>query len=226
MPPLSLTRPLVALLCARGGATPARPGLPTPAAALARLASAAARPPAAVTVPVGAPPPPPAAAPPVSAAGSVGVPVDAPGLTVAVSGGRDETVAPVRLSAAAAARLGELVSRSTGPGGTPRPPTLRLSVDGGGCAGLVYNFTLDGDDADAASARTDDGEEEADEAEEDVVIVAENGATLVVDALSLPYVRGAVVDWEENLVRQAFCVRENDNAEAGCGCGVSFAAKE
>jgi len=231
MPPLSLTRPLVALLCARGGATPTRPGLSTPAAALARLASAAARPPAAVTVPVGAPPPLPAAAPPVSAAGSVGVPVDAPRLAVAVSGDRDEMVtasaaAPVRLSTAAAAQLAELGSRSTGPGGTPRPPTLRLSVDGGGCAGLVYNFTLDGDGADAASARADDGEAEAEEAEEDVVIVAENGATLVVDALSLPYVRGAVVDWEENLVRQAFCVRENDNAEAGCGCGVSFAAKE
>lgn len=80
-----------------------------------------------------------------------------------------------------------------------------------------------GRDGEATETR---GVDVDDEDVEDIVIVAENGATLVVDALSLPYVRGAVVDWEENLVRQAFCVRNNDNAEAGCGCGVSFAAKE
>ncbi|GAB0490755.1 hypothetical protein MMPV_001993 [Pyropia vietnamensis] len=141
-----------------------------------------------------------------------------------------ESTPPVRLSASAAARLGELAHRADEDGdGAARPPILRLSVDGGGCAGLVYNFSLEG--ADGGAVCEEEAEEPSrvgveDQNEKDTVIVAENGATLVVDAFSLPYVRGAVVDWEENLVRQAFCVRENDNAEAGCGCGVSFAAKE
>lgn len=138
---------------------------------------------------------------------------------------------PVRLSASAAARLRDLATRAGGDGdGAARFPTLRLSVDGGGCAGLVYNFSLEGVDGgaerDGEATEPSRGVDVDDEDVEDIVIVAENGATLVVDALSLPYVRGAVVDWEENLVRQAFCVRNNDNAEAGCGCGVSFAAKE
>lgn len=244
MPPPGFTRPLVALLRTHCGGRMGRPGplratAPPAAWAASCLATAAAaRPPAAVTVPVGAPPPPPAAAPPVTPNGAAGRIRDAPILvtveTRPADGGDVSSAVsapPVRLSASAAARLGELGARVGGNGdGAASSPTLRLSVDGGGCAGLVYQFSLEGADGGAVGegkvAEPSRGVDEEDEDVEDTVIVAENGATLVVDALSLPYVRGAVVDWEENLVRQAFCVRDNDNAEAGCGCGVSFAAKE
>lgn len=244
MPPPGLTRPLVALLRTRCGGWLGRPGAlrvaapPAASTASCLATAAAARPPAAVTVPVGAPPPPSAAAPPVSSAGTSDRIRDTPMLvtveTRPADGGDVPAVVsapPVRLSASAAARLGELGARVGGSGdGAASPPTLRLSVDGGGCAGLVYNFSLEGVDGGAVgegeAGEPFRGVDDEDEDVEDTVIVAENGATLVVDALSLPYVRGAVVDWEENLVRQAFCVRDNDNAEAGCGCGVSFAAKE
>lgn len=244
MPPPGLTRPLAALLRARCGGHMGLPGAfraaapPTASAALCLATAAAARPPAAVTVPVGTPPPSPAVAPPVSPAGAAGPICDASNLvaveTRSADGGAMSAVVstpPVRLSASAAARLGELALRGGGDDdGAAMLPKLRLSVDGGGCAGLVYNFSLESVDGGAMregeAAEPSRGVDVKDEDVQDTVIVAENGATLVVDALSLPYVRGAVVDWEENLVRQAFCVRDNDNAEAGCGCGVSFAAKD
>lgn len=241
MPLSGLTRPLAALLRSRCGGPPGlfrTAALSATSAASCLTTAAAARPLAAVTVPVGTPPPSVAAAPPVSPAGAPGPIHDASNLMAVKTGrsadGSDMTAAvstpPVRLSASAAARLRDLASRAGDDSdGAARFPTLRLSVDGGGCAGLVYNFSLEGVDGGAGrdgEATETRGVDVDDEDVEDIVIVAENGATLVVDALSLPYVRGAVVDWEENLVRQAFCVRNNDNAEAGCGCGVSFAAKE
>lgn len=244
MLPHGLTRPLAALLRTRYAGHARLPGAfrstaPAAASGASCLATAAASlSPAAVTVPVGAPPPSPATAPPVSPVGTAGPIREAPNLVAVETQSADmggmaavESTPPVRLSASAAARLRELAHRADGDGSVAaRPPTLRLSVNGGGCAGLVYNFSLEGVDGrdvcegEAAESARGVGVENEDE--KDTVIVAENGATLVVDAFSLPYVRGAVVDWEENLVRQAFCVRENDNAEAGCGCGVSFAAKE
>jgi Fe-S cluster assembly iron-binding protein IscA len=48
---------------------------------------------------------------------------------------------------------------------------------------------------------------------------------VVVDSVSLPYLRGATLDFEEDMVKSAFAVVDNPNVEQGCGCGVSFAAK-
>ena len=83
-----------------------------------------------------------------------------------------------------------------------KPPILRLSVDGGGCAGFSYNFAL-GDPAPHDTRSVTDG------------------VTLVVDPVSLDLVAGSAVDYVEDLGGSAFKVT-NPNAASGCGCGSSF----
>lgn len=80
---------------------------------------------------------------------------------------------------------------------------LRLSVEGGGCSGFQYRFGL------ADSIEADDKVAECD------------GVKLVVDEISLDLVRGAAVDYVENLGGASFQVT-NPNAASGCGCGSSF----
>ena len=83
-----------------------------------------------------------------------------------------------------------------------KPPILRLSVDGGGCAGFSYKFALG--EADPHDARS-----------------VTSGVTLVVDPVSLDLVTGSAVDYVEDLGGSAFKVT-NPNAASGCGCGSSF----
>lgn len=84
-----------------------------------------------------------------------------------------------------------------------KPAILRLSVDGGGCAGFQYRFGL------------------ADDVEPGDSVAERDGVRLVVDDVSLDLVRGCVVDYVESLGGAAFRV-ENPNAASGCGCGSSF----
>ena len=80
---------------------------------------------------------------------------------------------------------------------------LRMFVQGGGCAGFSYGFTLD-------ELKNDDDFE--------FVI----GCTSVlVDALSAQYVQGAEIDYVEDLMSNEFKIR-NPNATTTCGCGSSF----
>ncbi|MEO8618144.1 MAG: iron-sulfur cluster assembly accessory protein [Sphingomicrobium sp.] len=83
-----------------------------------------------------------------------------------------------------------------------QPAVLRLSVDGGGCAGFSYKFALGTPEADDTSAELD-------------------GVTLVVDPVSLDLLDGSQVDYVEDLGGSAFKVT-NPNAASGCGCGSSF----
>ena len=103
----------------------------------------------------------------------------------------------IDLTAAAAARVAAIAARQG------KPAVLRLSVDGGGCAGFQYKFGL------------------ADAAEPDDITASRDGVTLVVDPVSLDLVRGASVDYVESLGGAAFRV-ENPQAASGCGCGTSF----
>lgn len=107
-------------------------------------------------------------------------------------------MADIALSPAAAARVAAIAARQG-----LATPRLRLSVDGGGCAGFQYRFEL-------AKALDDDDIE-----------VETNGVGLVVDSMSLPLVAGSIVDFVENLGGAAFQVR-NPNAASSCGCGTSF----
>ncbi len=107
------------------------------------------------------------------------------------------TLSDIRLTAAAAARVAAIAAR------TSKPAILRLSVDGGGCAGFQYKFDL------AEAPQADDSIAETD------------GVRLVVDPVSLDLLAGCEVDFVESLGGAAFQVR-NPNAQSGCGCGTSF----
>lgn len=103
----------------------------------------------------------------------------------------------VLLGAGAARRVKEL-SAAEG-----RPLMLRVSVEGGGCSGFSYKFDL------VEDAQPDDHRVERD------------GAAMLVDDVSMPFLADAEVDWVDELVGAQFKVR-NPNAASSCGCGVSF----
>jgi len=81
---------------------------------------------------------------------------------------------------------------------------VRMFVQGGGCSGMQYGFTLD-----------DQG------AQEDDFVIEKDGVELLVDAMSSQYVQGAEVDWQESVQGAQFAIR-NPNAQTTCGCGSSF----
>lgn len=61
----------------------------------------------------------------------------------------------------------------------------------------------------------------AGEPETDDIVVETNGARVVVDSISLEFMDGATLDWEDNLMGSHFKI-VNPQAKSGCGCGVSF----
>ena len=105
--------------------------------------------------------------------------------------------ASVTLSERAAKRILKILSKE--PGGT----ALRVSVSGGGCSGFQYGFDLD------AIRAPDD------------IVVERDGATVLIDPVSLPYMGGAEIDFVDDLIGQSFQIH-NPNATASCGCGTSF----
>ena len=81
---------------------------------------------------------------------------------------------------------------------------LRVFVQGGGCAGFSYGFTLDD------SQNTDDFEQVYDDVK------------ILVDSMSWQYVQGATIRYKEDLMGASFTI-DNPNASSTCGCGSSFA---
>lgn len=80
---------------------------------------------------------------------------------------------------------------------------FRVSVEGGGCSGFQYKFDLVG------------------AAEADDILVERSGARMLVDPVSLDYLKGSEVDFVDDLMGASFRVR-NPNAQSSCGCGTSF----
>ena len=80
---------------------------------------------------------------------------------------------------------------------------LRIFVTGGGCSGFQYGFAFD------------------DEHKDDDIRVVKDSITVVVDAMSLQYLIGAEIDYEDKLDGARFVIR-NPNAASTCGCGSSF----
>ena len=108
-----------------------------------------------------------------------------------------ETALPVTVSARAAKRIAEILKSE------PSPSMLRIAVTGGGCSGFQYNFAID-------DARADDD-----------LVVERDGATVLIDPMSLDFLKGAEIDFVDDLIGQSFKIN-NPNATSSCGCGTSF----
>ena len=106
--------------------------------------------------------------------------------------------ASVTVSDKAARRIGQILK--TEPAGT----MLRVSVEGGGCSGFQYKFDMEREKAD------------------DDLIIARDGAVVLIDPVSVQYMAGSEIDFVEDLIGASFKVK-NPNATASCGCGTSFA---
>lgn len=109
----------------------------------------------------------------------------------------ETTDLPVSLTDKAARRIARVLSREA-PGSA-----LRISVEGGGCSGFQYKYDI------VAGRDAED------------VVLARDGATVLIDPVSLPFMEGAEIDFVDDLMGQSFQIR-NPNAVASCGCGVSF----
>ena len=103
----------------------------------------------------------------------------------------------IGVSGAAFAQLATILE-GAGPG-----KFLRVAVLGGGCSGFQYSFDLD------ETVAGDD------------VVIEKDGIRVAVDAVSQPFLDGAVIDFKDELIGAHFAVA-NPNATSSCGCGTSF----
>ena len=80
---------------------------------------------------------------------------------------------------------------------------LRVFVSGGGCSGFQYGFTFD------------------EMTNEDDTVLNKNGVQLLIDPMSLQYLVGAEIDYQDGLEGSQFVIK-NPGATSTCGCGSSF----
>ncbi|MEO6298519.1 MAG: iron-sulfur cluster assembly accessory protein [Paracoccaceae bacterium] len=103
---------------------------------------------------------------------------------------------PPRVTDRAYARLAHIAEM------TGQTQALRVAVEGGGCSGFQYDIKLDVPQADD-------------------LVLEKSGQTVLVDAVSLPFLSNAVIDFTDELIGARFVI-ENPNASSSCGCGTSF----
>jgi iron-sulfur cluster insertion protein len=106
----------------------------------------------------------------------------------------------INVSETAASKINELLSEENKAGSG-----LRVFVQGGGCSGFQYGLMIDEGEGDAS---TD-------------AIIESNGVRLLVDPISARYLKGAEVDFVDNVTGGGFTIK-NPNAKSTCGCGSSF----
>lgn len=104
----------------------------------------------------------------------------------------------IQLSEACVKRLAEIMERGE---------YLRIAVEGGGCSGFQYKFSVD-------SVKNEDDR-----------VIEKNGVGIIVDQDSLEFVKGSTIDFSQELIRASFQVLKNPQAEHGCSCGSSFSVK-
>jgi iron-sulfur cluster insertion protein len=115
-----------------------------------------------------------------------------------MSAAQTYTPTPIQISPNAVAKVRSLLEEEGNP-----DLKLRVYVTGGGCSGFQYGFSFD------------------EELAEDDTRIEKDGITVVVDAMSYPYLVGSRLDYQEGLQGSKFTV-ENPNATSTCGCGSSF----
>ncbi len=103
---------------------------------------------------------------------------------------------PPQVTDRAYARLAEIAHL------TGQTKALRVAVEGGGCSGFQYDIKLD-------------------EPQADDLVLEKAGQKVLVDAVSLPLLSGAVIDFSQELIGARFVIN-NPNATSSCGCGTSF----
>lgn len=103
----------------------------------------------------------------------------------------------ITLSETAARRLAKLGAAEG------HPVMLRVAVEGGGCSGFQYRMDL------------------VQAVEDDDLRIETDGQSLLIDPVSVPFLKGSEIAWVDELAGAQFVVR-NPNAATSCGCGVSF----
>jgi len=103
----------------------------------------------------------------------------------------------VTVSPRAARRIGDILKAE------PPGSMLRVSVEGGGCSGFQYKFGIEHAQAD------------------DDLVISRDGVTVLVDPISVNYMKGSEIDFVDDLIGASFKVK-NPKATAACGCGTSF----
>lgn len=104
----------------------------------------------------------------------------------------------IEITESALAKIADLIAEENNPN-----IKLRTFVQGGGCSGFSYGFTLD------------------EEQNEDDFVFEKPGVVVLVDSMSLQYLQGAVIDYKDDLMGSSFTIK-NPNAQTTCGCGSSF----
>jgi iron-sulfur cluster insertion protein len=105
---------------------------------------------------------------------------------------------PVIFTPEAAAQVRSIIEEEGNP-----DLRLRVFVQGGGCSGFQYGFTLE------------------EQVQEDDFEIETDGVRLVIDAMSMEYLRGSVISYVEALEGSHFTI-DNPNSTGKCGCGSSF----
>jgi iron-sulfur cluster insertion protein len=103
----------------------------------------------------------------------------------------------ITITESAQAKISEVLSEENS------KSRLRMFIQGGGCAGFSYGFTID------------------DEQNEDDFEIPAGATSVLIDSLSLQYLEGAVVDYKDDLEGSRFSIT-NPKASSTCGCGSSF----
>jgi iron-sulfur cluster insertion protein len=106
---------------------------------------------------------------------------------------------PIVFTDSAAAKVADLIAEEGNP-----DLKLRVFVQGGGCSGFSYGFTFD-------EVKNED----------DFEFPINEQYNVFVDAMSMQYLQGAVIDYKEEVMGSQFVIT-NPNAQSTCGCGSSF----
>jgi iron-sulfur cluster insertion protein len=104
----------------------------------------------------------------------------------------------ITITASAIGKIRDILAEENNPN-----VKLRTFVQGGGCSGFNYGFTLD------------------EEQNEDDFVIQESDVMILVDSMSMQYLQGASIDYQEELMGSNFVIN-NPNATTTCGCGSSF----
>jgi iron-sulfur cluster insertion protein len=104
----------------------------------------------------------------------------------------------ITLTESAVKKIKDLLSEENNP-----KLKLRVFVQGGGCSGMQYGFTMDEDQS------------------EDDFDLEFGTVHILIDSMSSTYLESAEIDFKEDQYGASFSIK-NPQAQTSCGCGSSF----